>query len=88
MVCGVDLNSTNLLIDSEYIVLYLVDTSSHLSLKGNVQARTAIELEENERFAPTVAASLVGNTTKDGWTVIEATNDGPQRIWLTLEKGE
>ena len=31
-----------------------------------MQARTAIELEENERFAPTVAASLVGNTTKDG----------------------
>jgi hypothetical protein len=48
--------------------------------------RMPIELGENERFAPTVAASLIGNKTKDGWLVIDATNDGPQRIWLTVSK--
>lgn len=51
-------------------------------------ATVPIELGEGERFGPDLAKKLVGQKTTDGWLVISAKSDGPQRIWLTLEKGE
>ena len=53
-----------------------------LKLKG----RVAIDVGENERFAPTVAESLIGQTTSDGWLVVGAENEGNQKIWLYIEK--
>lgn len=39
---------------------------------------------EWEAFDSKLAQNLVGQE-KDGWTIIEAKNDGRQCIWLTLE---
>lgn len=51
-----------------------------------MRARVPIECGEHEIFSETLPQSLIGKPTADGWTVVEATADGPRRVWLTLEK--
>lgn len=45
-----------------------------------------MKADENEPFASGVAQNMIGQITKDGWTVVEAKNEDPQTILLTLEK--
>jgi hypothetical protein len=52
-----------------------------------VRAKVPLEIDEEfVQFSPTVAPSLIGTTTKDGWLVIDAVNEGKKKIWLTIEK--
>ena len=45
-----------------------------------------IDLPKGQRFSPTIAASLKGQTTKEGWLVIDAVRVNDHAVRLTLEK--
>jgi hypothetical protein len=51
-----------------------------------VRGKVVLTAGENERFSPTVAQSLIGQMTEDGWTVIDARRENHQTIWLTVER--
>lgn len=51
-----------------------------------VQGKIPLVCEEHTIFAVTVAETLIGQTTADGWVVIRAENEDNQKIWLIVEK--
>jgi len=53
-----------------------------------MRTRVALDAGENNRFSPDVAEKLIGQTTSDGWTVLEAEYEGSQTILLVVEKDE
>jgi hypothetical protein len=50
-----------------------------------MRARVPLYAGDNARFSPDLAEKLIGQTTADGWTVLEAEYEGSQTIWLVVE---
>ena len=51
-----------------------------------VRSKIPMILRANERFSTKIADALLGQETKDGWTVVMVTIISPQHIDIFVEK--